>query len=50
MASAIAEYEPNADRQKWLRAVATEYEGYRDELIDVIVTYIQGKGDAQTSR
>ena len=50
MASAIAEHEPNADRQKWLRAVATEYEGYRDELIDVIVKYIQGKGDAQTSR
>ena len=50
MALAIAEYEPNAERRKWLNAVAAEYEGYRDQIIDAILKYIEGKGAAQTAR
>jgi hypothetical protein len=48
MASAIAKYEPNAKRQKWLLEVAGEYEGYRDDIVEVIRKYIRGAGAAQT--
>lgn len=47
MASAIAQYEPNAERKKWLGEVAREYEGYRNDVIEDIRKYILGKGEAQ---
>ena len=47
MATAIAKYEPNAERKKWLTEVASEYEGYRDDIVEVIRKYIQGQGAAQ---
>ena len=47
MALAIAEYEPNAERKKWLGEVAREYEGYRDDIIEAILKYMSGKGAAQ---
>lgn len=47
MANAIAAYEPNAERKKWLVEVAAEYEGYRDDMVAVILKYIEGKGSAQ---
>ena len=47
MANAIAAYEPNAERKKWLVEVAAEYEGYRDGMVAVILKYIEGKGAAQ---
>jgi hypothetical protein len=47
MASAIAQYEPNAERKKWLGEVAREYEGHRDDVIEDILKYIRGKGAAQ---
>ncbi len=48
MATAIAEHEPNAERKKWLGEVATEYEGYRNQILDVIMKYIEGKGAEQS--
>ena len=33
MATAIARFEPNPQRKKWLKSLATEYEGYRRDLI-----------------
>ena len=33
MATAIARFEPNPQRKKWLKSIATEYEGYRGDLI-----------------
>jgi hypothetical protein len=47
IATAIAEHEPNAERKKWLGAVASEYEGYRNQIVDVILKYVEGKGAAQ---
>ena len=47
MSLAIAEHEPNAERKKWLKAVAKEYEGYRDQIVDVILKYVEGKGAGQ---
>jgi hypothetical protein len=47
MATAIAKYEPNSKRQKWLLEVAREYEGYRDNIVEVIRKYIRGAGAAQ---
>ena len=47
MALAIAEYEPNAERKKWLGEVSREYEGYRDDIIEATLKYMSGKGAAQ---
>ena len=47
MATAIAKYEPNTERQKWLLEVAREFEGYRDNIVEVIRKYIRGAGAAQ---
>ena len=33
MATAIARFEPNPQRKKWLKSIANEYEGYRGDLI-----------------
>ena len=33
MATAIARFEPNPQRKKWLKSLANEYEGYRGDLI-----------------
>jgi len=47
MAKATAQADPNPRRQAWLRELAAEYEGYREELIDVIELYLRGEGSAQ---
>lgn len=47
IATAIARFEPNAERKKWLLAVASEYEGIRDGMIEAVRKYIAGKGAAQ---
>ncbi len=47
MATAVAQFEPNAERKRWLLEVATEFEGYRDEIIEVIQKYVAGQGAAQ---
>lgn len=39
MAKATARFDPNAERKAWLKKLATEYEGYRGELI----RYLDGK-------
>lgn len=49
MAEAIAAHEPNAERRRWLGEVATEYEGYRNQIVDVIGKYVAGEGAAQSS-
>jgi len=47
MARANARFDPNPERQAWLESLATEYEGYRDELIRIVEMYILGRGAAQ---
>jgi hypothetical protein len=47
MARANARFDPNPERQAWLAGVATEYEGYRDELIRIVRMYSHGKGAAK---
>jgi len=47
IATAIAKFDPNAERQAWLESVATEYEAYRDEMIEIIRKYVRGRGAAQ---
>lgn len=47
MALAIAEFEPNYERKKWLEETSSEFEGYRDQMIEVILKYVEGKGAAQ---
>ena len=44
---AIAEFDTNADRQAWLKAVAEEYEAHRDVVVGIIRKYLHGQGDAQ---
>ena len=36
MAKAIARFDPNENRVKWLLALSSQYEGIRDDLIDAI--------------
>jgi hypothetical protein len=36
MATATARFDPNPERKAWLKSVATEYEGYRRDLIKYI--------------
>ena len=47
MAAAIAKYDTNDERQKWLEIVSAEYEGYRDDIVNEIRKYIRGQGSAQ---
>jgi hypothetical protein len=42
MATATARFDPNPERKAWLKSLATEYEGYRGDLIK----YLGGQGDA----
>jgi hypothetical protein len=42
MATAIARYEPHAKRKKWLTDVAREYEGYRDDVVEVLRKFVGG--------
>lgn len=47
IATAGAEIEPNERRAEWLRRLAAEYEGYRDELVGIVEKYILQQGAAQ---
>ncbi len=47
MARANARFDSNAERKAWLSGLATEYEGYRDELIEIIRKYVRGEGAGQ---
>jgi hypothetical protein len=47
MATAIAKYEPNAKRKKWLTEVAREYEGYRNDIVEVLRKDVGGAGAAR---
>jgi hypothetical protein len=47
MATAIAKYEPNAKRKKWLTEVSREYEGYRNDIVEVLRKYVGGAGAAR---
>ena len=44
----LMKFEPNDDRIQWLEDTASEYEAFRKSVINVILTYIDGKGSAQT--
>jgi hypothetical protein len=43
MATATARFDPNPKRKAWLKSLAAEYEGYRNDIIK----YLGGKQDAQ---
>lgn len=45
IASQTAAIESNAERRKWLTTVAAEYEGYHDELIEIVERHGRFKGD-----
>lgn len=45
MATETAKIEPNADRRKWLVAVAKEYEGYHDDVVTVVEKHSRFGGD-----
>lgn len=47
MADAIAKEDRNQERKKWLGEVSVEYEGYRDDILDVIRKYVRGQGSEQ---
>lgn len=38
LALSTAGKEPNKERQKWLRQLATEYEGLREQLVTALTT------------
>lgn len=44
ISTAGAEIEPNRKRAEWLTKLATEYEGYRDELVVIVEKYILQQG------
>ena len=47
ISNAIAEFDPNPDRQAWLRAVSDQYEAYRDQIIAIINKYLSRAGEDQ---
>ena len=47
IATAAAQVETQPRRKAWLESLASEYEGLREELLDVLELYILQKGAAQ---
>lgn len=47
ISNAAADLETNRRRKKWLTDLAVEYEGFRDELVQILGKYIMQKGAAQ---
>ena len=45
MATQTALIEPNAERRKWLMALAKEYEGYHDDVVTVVEKHSRFGGD-----
>ena len=45
MATQTAKIEPNAERKKWLEALAMEYEGYHDDVVSVVEKHSRVGGD-----
>lgn len=50
VARAIAEFDPNAERQEWLGRLAIEYEGYRKDMIDVIEEHLDWEDSTQVEK
>ena len=47
IATATSRLDPNRERKEWLKSLAAEYEGYRNDVIEIAQKYVAGKGDAQ---
>ncbi len=47
ISEAAAEMETLPERRKWLTSLAAEYEGFREELIDIVEKYVLQEGTAQ---
>jgi hypothetical protein len=47
IATAISHLDPNRERREWLKSLSAEYEGYRNDVIEIAQKYVAGKGDAQ---
>jgi hypothetical protein len=47
ISEAAAGMETLPERSAWLTSLAAEYEGFREELIDVVEKYVLQEGDAQ---
>jgi hypothetical protein len=45
IADKTAKLEPNAERRKWLKALAKEYEGCHDVVVTVVEKHSRFRGD-----
>lgn len=45
MAAQVEKMDPNAERRKWLKAVAKEYEGYHTDVVTVVEKHSRFGGD-----